>query len=85
MDNDRLTMIIFRDAHDYLSTLLPSPYEADTRAVDWSLPLMEQLRSTIGKIANSYASVLITGESGSGKEVVAFAIHQSSPVKPPPS
>lgn len=45
---------------------------------------MEQLRSTIGKIANSYASVLITGESGSGKEVVAFAIHQSSPRKAAP-
>nr|WP_249424329.1 sigma 54-interacting transcriptional regulator [Citrobacter freundii] len=33
---------------------------------------------------NSYASVLITGESGSGKEVVAFAIHQSSPRKTAP-
>ncbi len=32
----------------------------------------------IGKIASSDATVLITGESGSGKEVVARAIHESS-------
>jgi PAS domain-containing protein len=30
-DNDRLTMVIFRDAHDYLSNLTPSPYESDTQ------------------------------------------------------
>ncbi|HDS3409329.1 TPA: sigma 54-interacting transcriptional regulator, partial [Citrobacter freundii] len=70
---------------DYLSNLTPSPYESDiqVRLIGHS-PSMEQLRSTIGKIANSYASVLITGESGSGKEVVAFAIHQSSPRKAAP-
>lgn len=84
-DNDRLTMVIFRDAHDYLSSMTMPPYESDTqvRLIGHS-PSMEQLRSTVGKIANSYASVLITGESGSGKEVVAFAIHQSSPRKTAP-
>ena len=84
LDNDRLTMIIFRDAHDYLSTIV-YPYESDAqvRLIGHS-PLMEQLRSTVRKIASSCASVLITGESGSGKEVVAFAIHQNSPRKSAP-
>lgn len=82
LENESLTMVIFHDARDYMSQVTPVPYESDSRArlIGHSQP-MEQLRSTIAKIANSYASVLITGESGSGKEVVAFAIHQNSPRK----
>ncbi|AKJ40993.1 sigma-54 interaction domain-containing protein [Pragia fontium] len=85
LENDSLTMVIFHDARDYMSKITMPSYESDSRArlIGHSQP-MEQLRSTIGKIANSYASVLITGESGSGKEVVAFAIHQNSPRKASP-
>jgi transcriptional regulator with PAS, ATPase and Fis domain len=43
-----------------------------------SSPVMEQLRAYIGKVARSEASVLITGETGTGKECVANAIHDSS-------
>ena len=39
---------------------------------------MRQLMVTVEKIALSRAAVLITGETGSGKEVVARAIHQQS-------
>ncbi|MDB4959301.1 MAG: two component, sigma54 specific, transcriptional regulator, Fis family [Myxococcales bacterium] len=38
-------------------------------------PAMQQLRATIGKVAQSDATVLITGESGTGKELVARALH----------
>jgi DNA-binding NtrC family response regulator len=38
-------------------------------------PAMQSLRATIDKVARADASVLITGESGVGKEVVARAIH----------
>jgi two-component system, NtrC family, response regulator AtoC len=41
-------------------------------------PPMQQLFDLIRRIADSDASVLITGESGSGKEGVARAIHRSS-------
>ncbi len=41
-----------------------------------SLP-MQRLKTQIGKIASSPSSVLIQGESGSGKEVVARMIHES--------
>ena len=37
--------------------------------------VIKDLKRKIIKIANSYSSVLITGDSGSGKEVVARAIH----------
>lgn len=37
--------------------------------------VINDLKRRIIKISNSYSSVLITGDSGSGKEVVARAIH----------
>ncbi len=39
---------------------------------------MQKVQETIRKVADSRASVLITGESGVGKEVVANAIHNLS-------
>ncbi|MBA2450984.1 MAG: sigma-54-dependent Fis family transcriptional regulator [Chloroflexi bacterium] len=41
-------------------------------------PKMHQIYKTIGMIAQSDASVLITGETGAGKEVVADTIHAHS-------
>ncbi len=39
---------------------------------------MLDILETIGRIAETNASVLITGESGTGKELIAEAIHQNS-------
>ena len=39
---------------------------------------MQEVYKTIGRVANSDATVLITGESGTGKELVANAIHEFS-------
>jgi DNA-binding NtrC family response regulator len=41
-------------------------------------PAMEELFAKISRIADSEASLLITGESGSGKELTARAVHQHS-------
>jgi DNA-binding NtrC family response regulator len=42
-------------------------------------PAMLQLFETIADVAQSDATVLITGETGTGKELVARAIHTNSP------
>jgi transcriptional regulator with GAF, ATPase, and Fis domain len=42
-------------------------------------PLIEELRREVERVARSDAKVLITGESGVGKEVVARAIHSEGP------
>lgn len=42
-------------------------------------PKMKDLMEVISQVATSKASVLVTGESGVGKELVADAIHQLSP------
>ena len=39
---------------------------------------IQEMIALIGQVANTDISVLITGESGSGKEVVAKAIHKNS-------
>lgn len=41
-------------------------------------PLLEEVREEIGRVAKSDAKVLISGESGVGKELVAEALHVES-------
>ncbi|TWJ32804.1 sigma-54-dependent transcriptional regulator [Geobacter argillaceus] len=47
-------------------------------------PAMHQLKEHIGLVAETAASVLITGENGTGKELVARAIHSLSPRRAKP-
>ena len=42
-------------------------------------PAMQEVFRAIGRLSASSATVLITGESGSGKELVARALHRHSP------
>ncbi|MFN9549200.1 MAG: sigma 54-interacting transcriptional regulator, partial [Pirellulaceae bacterium] len=42
-------------------------------------PAMLNLKDKIQRVANSNGCVLVRGESGSGKELVARAIHRASP------
>jgi len=51
----------------------------DTVELIGTSALMMELRDEIVRIARSDAKVLITGESGVGKELVARAIHEQSP------
>lgn len=52
--------------------------EVETELVGDSLQ-MQQLRAKIGRVAPSEAIVLVRGESGVGKELVARAVHFNSP------
>jgi two-component system nitrogen regulation response regulator GlnG len=40
---------------------------------------MQEVFRAIGRLSQSHATVMITGESGSGKELVAHAVHRHSP------
>jgi two-component system, NtrC family, nitrogen regulation response regulator GlnG len=42
-------------------------------------PAMQDMFRAIGRLSQSSSTVLITGESGSGKELVAAALHRHSP------
>lgn len=42
-------------------------------------PAMQAIRDMIARVAPTEAKVLITGENGTGKELVARAIHENSP------
>ena len=46
--------------------------------------IIVELKEEIQRIARSDAKVLITGESGVGKELVAQAVHSESPRKTRP-
>lgn len=41
-------------------------------------PAMQEVYKTIGRIAHSDATVLVTGETGTGKELIATILHQTS-------
>ena len=47
-------------------------------------PAMQEVFRAIGRLSQSHATVLINGESGSGKELVARALHRHSPRRDAP-
>ena len=47
-------------------------------------PAMQEVLKTIGQVAKSRATILITGETGTGKELIASAIHFQSPRRDKP-
>jgi DNA-binding NtrC family response regulator len=51
---------------------------AQAGAALWDSPSLARVRSVLDQIADTDVAVLISGESGSGKEVVAREIHASS-------
>lgn len=61
-----------------LHTEPPSQTQSGQRTLLGESPPMRQLRATIDKLSRSQASVYISGESGSGKELAARMIHEKS-------
>jgi len=47
-------------------------------------PAMQDVFRAIGRLAQSHTTVLITGETGTGKELVAHALHRHSPRRDKP-
>ncbi|MEO8743232.1 MAG: nitrogen regulation protein NR(I) [Lysobacteraceae bacterium] len=57
----------------------PSSTTNDDNALLGNAPAMRELFRAIGRLAQAPLSVLITGETGTGKELVARALHRESP------
>ena len=56
----------------------PAGADGDAATLAGNSPAMARLRAQIAKVAQSHAPVLIWGESGSGKELAAQAVHAGS-------
>ncbi len=80
---DHIAKPIGREALAALvARMLPAASAAPTVVADESdelvgaTPAMREVQKSVGLLADSDATVLITGETGTGKEVVARAIHR---------
>ncbi len=56
-----------------------APLSSDQTGLIGTSAAMERLRQQIAQVARSQAPVFISGESGSGKELVARAVHNHGP------
>lgn len=56
-----------------------APAEETASEIIGKAPAMQEVFRAIGRLSQSKATVLLTGESGAGKEVVARALHKHSP------
>jgi two-component system nitrogen regulation response regulator NtrX len=82
LDTDRVLLtlrnafarIALESENERLRTAVADRYEIVGKS-----PAVRRLLDTIEKVAPTPARVLITGENGSGKELVARAIHRKSP------
>ena len=66
-----------REARNALA--LDASVDADASSLIGEAPAMRALFRAIGRLAQAPLSVLVTGETGTGKELVARALHRESP------
>ncbi len=59
--------------------ILPAAGQYHTQPMIGRSPVMDQIKAYLLKIAKTDSTVLITGETGTGKELAAEAIHRNSP------
>ena len=83
--NDEHLLLLVQRALEYLQLERevralrgPATPEAAIPGMAGHSPAMQAVYKTIGRVADSAATVLVTGESGTGKELVANAIHEFS-------
>ncbi len=70
---------LYRAINDALAHTVPAGEEMWRERIVTRSPIMLRLLEQAHKVAQSDVSVLINGQSGTGKEVLAQAIHQASP------
>ncbi|OJZ18111.1 MAG: nitrogen regulation protein NR(I) [Thiobacillus sp. 65-29] len=78
-DLDQALDLVRRALAENASRAAPAPNAVPVTEMLGQAPAMQEVFRAIGRLAPSHATVLITGESGSGKELVARALHRHSP------
>ena len=78
-DVDQALDVIKRAVDETLRQEVESVIIEDTPEIIGQAPAMQEVFRAIGRLSRSHATVLINGESGSGKELVASALHKHSP------
>ena len=79
-DIDDIVATVQRAAdHTHLGQDIEPDAEPPSNGIVGRAPAMQEVFRAIGRLTQSTATVMITGESGSGKELVAQALHDHSP------
>jgi len=78
-DVEQALDVIKRAVDETLRQDVESVALEETPEIIGQAPAMQEVFRAIGRLSRSHATVLINGESGSGKELVASALHKHSP------
>jgi len=78
-DVDKAVELIRRALEESLRETDVEQSSANAPEILGQAPAMQDVFRAIGRLSQSNVTVLITGESGSGKELVARALHKHSP------
>src|SRR5471030_3071060 len=78
-DVDKAVELIRRALEESLREANVEQASTETPEILGQAPAMQDVFRAIGRLSQSIVTVLITGESGSGKELVANALHKHSP------
>jgi len=78
-DVDHAVELVRRAIEESQRQVQAPPADTETPEILGQAPAMQEVFRAIGRLAQSHATVLITGDSGTGKELVARALHRHSP------
>ena len=78
-DVDQAVELVRRALSESASRNAPEVSDAPVPEILGQAPAMQEVFRAIGRLAQSHTTVLINGESGTSKELVAHALHRHSP------
>ena len=78
-DLDEAVRLVNRAVESRTPDSVANPESVNTADIIGEAPAMQEVFRAIGRLAKSNINVMICGQSGTGKELVAKALHQNSP------